>query len=111
MVVSDHHTASPQEFRVLVGRPRSRNHNPVPPPTTTTADRTVTAAARRTTAFHVTLDRGADMPPSSARWHVVLTSARGVGWVSGTHPRPPYGMVVASTVMVATFASSGSPAM
>src|SRR4051812_27349089 len=66
MVVSDHHTASPQESRVLVGRPRSRNHNPVPPATTTTADTTVTAAARRRTALHVTLDRGADMPPSSA---------------------------------------------
>src|SRR4051794_26633730 len=106
MVVSDHHTASPQEFRVLLGRPRSGTAPPAPPPATRTADRTVPAAARRTTAFHVPVDRGADMPPSSARWHVVLSSARGLGWVRATPPRPPYGMVVAGSVMVATFASS-----
>src|SRR3712207_8397545 len=65
MVVSDHHSASPQESIVLPGRPRSTNHNAVPPASTTRPETAVTITARRTTTAQVMRGRGEDMSPSS----------------------------------------------
>src|SRR3712207_3786932 len=65
MVVSDHHSASPQESIVLPGRPRSTNHTAVPPASTTRPETAVTITARRTTTAQVMRGRGEDMSPSS----------------------------------------------
>src|SRR3954463_13148940 len=65
MVVSDHHTASPQESIVLPGRSRSMNHNAVPPPSTIRLETAVTITARRTTTAQVTRAGDGGISPSS----------------------------------------------